>query len=150
MTKNELVKTIDDYLKPQGFIRKDKTWYKDTPEIVVMFTIDKSQYSQLYYASVHFLLKAISHEKYPKFWKSHSYLRAEKYMKEDPKNYLDLENELDDETREIEIKHLLDNSLSLLKLFETKDGINKALTLYNPRSFGINLEAQKSLGISIE
>ncbi|MBI2612074.1 DUF4304 domain-containing protein [Candidatus Gottesmanbacteria bacterium] len=149
MTKNDLVKVIDDYLTPVGFIRKDKTWYKETPETIVMFTIDKSQYSILYYVSVHFFLKEVSSEKFPKFWKSHSYFRAEDYMEEDTKNYLDLENDLDDKIRKVKIKQLLEKSLSILKLFETKEGIKKTLSLYNPRALGINLKAQKYLGIHI-
>lgn len=150
MTKIELLKLIDTELKSLGYQRKDKTWYKESQDTIVMFTIDKSQYSDLYYASVHFLLKGISTEKQPKFYKSHSYFRAEYYMDEDPKNYLDLENDLREETRVTKIKHLIEKSKSILALFETKEGIKKALTLYNPRVLGIKLVAQKYLGVHIE
>lgn len=150
MTKIELLKLIDAELKPLGYQRKDKTWYKEGEDTIVMFTLDKSQYSNLYYASVHFLLKGISTEKQPKFYKSHSYFRAEYYMDEDPKKYFDLENELDKETRIKQIRKLMQKSVSILALFETIEGIKKVITLYNPRVLGIKLVAQKYLGIHIE
>lgn len=150
MTKIELLKIIDAELKPLGYQRKDKTWYKEGKDSIVMFTIDKSQYSNLYYASVHFLLKGISTEKQPKFYKSHSYFRAEYYMGKDPKNYLDLENDLAEKTRIMKIKHLIEKSKLILTLFETQEGIKKALTHYNPRVLGIKLVAQKYLGIHID
>ena len=150
MTKEELVRFVDDYLKKLGYIRKGKSWYKENSETITIFTLDKSQYSLLYYASLHFSLRGINKEKFPKLYKTHAYFRAEYFMDEDPKHYLYLENELDDNLRKQEIKKLLQRAASILKLFETTKGIKKTLKLYNPRVLGIKLNAQNYLRIKIK
>lgn len=148
MQINDLLIYIDSVLKPLGFHKKGKAWYKDNEDIITIFALDKSRWSNQYYASAHFLLKGLSSEKRPVFYKTHSYYRAEGYMESDPNISLNLENGMDDESRKKEIEKLINNSIPILKYFETKKGIEKIISeTKEPRKISIKADARKYLGI---
>lgn len=150
MQINDLLIFIDSILKPLGFHKKGKAWYKDNTEIITIFALDRSRWSNQYYASLHFLLKGLSDEKRPIFYKTHSNYRAEGYMDHDPTISLNLENDMDDESRKRDIEKLISKSISILKFFETKKGIEELITLTKePREIGIKMDARKYLGIEI-
>lgn len=92
MTKDELLKVVDDYLKLYGFRKKGLSWYKENPETITVFSLDRSRWGgEMYYAylSVNFL--KLNPEIRPKFYKCHSNLRGE-HLDESIKEYLDLES----------------------------------------------------------
>lgn len=149
MTKNELFKFIENYIKPLGFQKKESSWYKENPETVTIFALDKSRWGDIYYIYLCVVFKGLTEEKRLKFYKSHSQLRAES-IGENTEEYLNLEENIDENIREDRIKQLLDKSISILMKMETERGFKELLKEFNPRLFMLNSKAQEYLGIKVE
>lgn len=149
MTKADMVEFVNSYLKPLGFQRKDKTWYKENPETITVFALQRSRWGDIYYANLCVNFRGLSEEKRPKFYKCHSCIRAENFG-ENTVEYLDLEKDIDENIRKQRIEQLLDKSLSILNKMATEAGFKEQLKEFNPRLFRPYTEAQKYLGIHID
>jgi hypothetical protein len=149
MTKKDLIKIVDNYLKPLNYKRKGLSWYKENPMTVTAFTLDRSKWGgELYYVYLGVLFKQIHSENYPKFYQFDSNLRAEK-LDEHTEEYLDLEKSIDNVERSERMKRLFEKSLPILDKLETIEGFKQLLNMYNPRIFMVSTKAQKFLNINI-
>ncbi len=149
MVKEELVTFINNYLKPLGFHKKGITWYKETPETIIVFNLQRSQWSPLYYVNLSVNFRGLSEDKRPKSYQCHASLRAES-IGEETKEYLDLEKNMTESDRIKRIIQLLNKSLPILKKYETVAGFKELLGQIYPRSFMLDLVAQEYLGIKVE
>jgi hypothetical protein len=147
MTKAVVFDYINSYLKAHGYSKKDSSWYKENPETITVFNIDKSRFGEVYYVSLCVLFRQISDEVRPKFYKCHGRIRAE-HLGENTEEYLDFEKQMDPNIREQRIKNLLEKSLPMLNEMETVSGFKQLLISFNPRFFMLNIKARDFLGIS--
>lgn len=149
MTKNELLKHIDSSLLPLGFKRKDTVWYKEGADAIVLFSLHKSRFGEIYFATLGALFKDLSKETTPKINKAHVNFRCEN-LGETTENYLDLEKNIDDAERKNKIDALLKKSILLLENMQKVGEFKGLLNKFNPRLFMIKLPAQQYLGINVE
>lgn len=149
MTKEEVISYIDSYLKPLGYHKKDKSWYKDNLETVTLFSLHQSRWGKIYYVTLGVNFIDLSEEKRPKIYKCHAQLRAEEFG-ELTEEYLSLEREMSEDDRKKKIKQLIDKSLPILKKMETITGFKELLEQFNPRLFMLGNQVQEYLGIKVE
>jgi len=149
MIKKELFSYFNDKLKPLGFRKKGSSWYKENPDTLVVYTLDKSRFGDVYYAEISIFFKELLTDSRPKFYKNNASLRAEGFG-EQTREYLDLENDISNEERKKRIDILIEKSLPIIESFGSVAGFKELLTKYNPRIFAIDIESQKYLGIHID
>ena len=61
----DIERLLSQFLRPEGFRKKGKSWYLDTPEVVVFVNLQRSQWGKTYYLNFGALVKSIRNEPYP-------------------------------------------------------------------------------------
>jgi hypothetical protein len=59
MEKKEFKKIVNDCLLANGFLKKGKYYYKESPEVICVLGLQKSNYSNCYYVNVGIVIKEI-------------------------------------------------------------------------------------------
>ena len=149
MNKAGLIECIDSYLKPLGFHRKEKSWYKEDIETITVFAIDRSRWGEMYYVYIGVLFRNLSKEMRPKFYKCHGYMRVE-HLGEKTEEYLNFEKEIDEDWRRQRIEELMNKSLRVLEKMKTVAGFRELLKQFDLKIFMLNVEAQKYLGVYVQ
>lgn len=74
---NPIKAAVADALAGGGFTKKSDTWYRETPEAVLLANLQKSQFGEQYYLNLAVWVKAIGEAKWPKEHQAHVRLRVE-------------------------------------------------------------------------
>jgi len=131
--KTDIVKeTVGKILKSKGYKKKGNTWYKTTPECIVVFNLQHSSYGKMYYINLAALLRKGDNLLFPKEYQCDVRMRFPIMQIEDysTQMILDLESAIDEEKRSTLIEHIVDESLLILIKLESIDGI---IELYNEK-----------------
>ena len=60
MERKEFKKIVNDCLLANGFLKKGKYYYKESPEVICCLGLQKSNYSNCYYVNVGIVIKEIN------------------------------------------------------------------------------------------
>jgi Domain of unknown function (DUF4304) len=92
---------------------RSRAWFLRTEDVVVTCDLQKSQYGPLYYLNVGYYLRSQGLETHPKSHKCHITYRAGQLIGRERAfdELLNLEHQLDDETRSLQLYSLLTTEL---------------------------------------
>lgn len=110
MQKKDLIKLLDNIIKPYGFIKKGSDWYLSTNEIIKIITLQKSSYGNYYYLNYGFQIKELS-EKHPDKHISHRLGSLNEIENERIKILLNLEEDVPIDIRQAELKFWIENKI---------------------------------------
>jgi hypothetical protein len=122
METKYLIDLVNKLLKDYKLKRKRSSWYYFTDECIVVFNLQRSLYSSVYYINIGTLIKKIYDKLiYPKEYECHLKIRVN-----DGEGLFDLENKMSDEEREIGIKKIIEEEIiGKIIQFSTIEGILK-------------------------
>ena len=154
----DIERLLTQCLRPEGFRKKGKYWYLDTPEVVVFVNLQRSQWSETYYLNLGVLVKSIRNEPWPirdrtrpKAGVCHYTIRVEDLFTEEPvpptkvspermkvHELLDFHSPVcDAEEREHELRRIFEERmLPFLRLCKTEAGIRRAIMEVLRDSYG--------------
>lgn len=105
MDKKEFLSFINSVLKPFHFKKNGMKWRLDLGEIVEQITIQKSVYGNLYYFHYGYFIKSISTQ--TGYWHVPIVWTNSELHYKSLGNLLDMENNIDEETRLTEIREIV-------------------------------------------
>src|SRR5438552_17336829 len=129
--RNVIQRVFDGFGRDTGFEKKSGNWYRRGEEVIAVSNLQKSQYAPRYYFNQGFWLRELGWERYPKPNECHVRLRLEGLLPTAEvriNELLDLEREMSDEQRMLELRALLDEELlPLIERGSTVDGLRVML-----------------------
>src|SRR5687767_9465067 len=69
--KKLLLEAFKPAFKERGFKKKAATWHRETDELIQVFNVDTSLWSEMYYFNAGIYLKALGKEKTPTEYRCH-------------------------------------------------------------------------------
>ena len=127
MVDRDPVQRAFDWLgQEHGFVRRSGDLFKESDEVIAILDLQRSDYARSYYINVGFALRALHPDGVVKFGLSDVRIRADALIGASDRlqQLLDLENGLDEGTREIELRRLLrEELLPVLDSALTLDGL---------------------------
>lgn len=69
--RKQIVKIIQDCLKPHGFRRKTSTWYLERPEAILLLNLQGSAFGGRFYINLAVWLKALGRTSFPRHYQCH-------------------------------------------------------------------------------
>jgi hypothetical protein len=105
MTKDDLIRLLNDALLPHGFKRKGNYWVDNRGELSKIVNLQKSEFGDLFYVNYGFVIKQLPSDG----TKWHIYLRVHS---ENSAELLNLGKNISDEVRCSELFELFDQKLA--------------------------------------
>jgi len=153
-SQNVVEKTLEGVASFAGFSRHSGAWYLRNAETIEVVELQKSQYGQQYYVNAALWLLPLGESQFPKEEKCHIRSRLGVLFPEHEhslKQILDLEYPMDEATRVIEFRRILETLLlptlaacSTLARLKGRTG-DRLL-----KSSLVTKEAQKLLGLGVD
>ena len=81
--KKMFKKAVGLPLEKTGFSKKGQSWYLNGKDAIIVFNLQKSNWSELYYVNFGIWLKAFGIAQFPQFNHCHLYYRVERLFPED-------------------------------------------------------------------
>lgn len=148
----KLSSTINLELKPHGFIKKGSTWYLQRDDVIAVFNLQKSSYSNAFFINLGFWLQQIEEAQYPKPEQCHISNRVSSIWPNENPRITDLLNiddfSYDEDERIAAIKLFIsENIVPTLLEGTTIPGLLSLLKKYD--DFLIMVVAQKFLDLEM-
>ena len=126
--RNVIQTTFDEFGKAGGGSKKSGSWYRRSPETILVLNLQKSQYATRYYVNVALWLLAAGPADAPKPSHCHVQTRLDDLvpptLEERLTALLDLDSPIDDGTRHEELLALLrEHLLSIMDAAATLEGL---------------------------
>lgn len=129
----DLRKAIDEVLKTHGFALRRSTWYRHTPETILVFDLQKDDFGGQYYINLAIALLALNCVAYPREEHCHVRVRLESVIDdnshiEQVKRVLNLEDQsLNTKERLQLLQGLVQLGVEFLERFTTLDLVAREL-----------------------
>lgn len=145
MDKKDFIQLAHEVFKPLGYKRKNSNWSSETSELIRVFNLQKSMYSNLYYLNYGFIIKGLE-------LRGRFHVGSRFYYKDNEKRdhyvdkLLDFENDIPDEKRRKELRQVLEDLEKQISEIRTVDDVRQFIADFN-MSFQVPVYVCEYLGI---
>ena len=80
--RKQVLSQIGDDLRQGGFLQRRGTWHLVSPEVTVVFDLQKSSFANRYWANIGFWIESLGHAQRPRVHQCHLYFRVERLFPE--------------------------------------------------------------------
>ena len=146
--EKELLSVLNNVLSLADYSKRDSTWYKNTPEVILVVNLQKSDFGGQYYINLGISFKAIQKEQYPQENKCHIRMRLDNLTpnRDETLNIFNLEK--CSESQELLIIKVIQNvAVPWLEALITIEAIKSKIIAESNVSNRTTLEVKKYLGM---
>jgi hypothetical protein len=122
MNKNELIDFLNNIFKPLGFKKKSSNWYYENDELIKKINLQRSQYGNYYYINYGYIIKYLDLD----VLDMHIYYGVATSNKDENlriEGLLNLDNNIPDEIRKVELTDVLNKLLIDISSINTEEDI---------------------------
>ena len=141
---------LDRFGRDAGLELDRRAWFWGTDEVVVVCSLQKSQWTRAYYLNVGFYFRSFGNELHTAAESCHISLRGEDLLghESDLRELLDLEQPIEDGDRSLRLYMLLHESLEpAIKQADTVAGVRAMLADGSLPDYKLTIAARTALGL---
>jgi hypothetical protein len=112
--RDPVQRAFDEFGGEAGLEKHSGAWYRESEEAIAVTHLQRSQYGPQYYLNQGYWIRALGEERFPKEWKCHVRVRVTDLLRDETsrlEELLDLEHDIPDEERTMELAELLGQKL---------------------------------------